>query len=128
MDKTLITIKEFAELLSVSSEWITEAIENGHVPKPLKIGDIERWNLNKVQRWIDSGCPKVGLNSNQLEGQYSRSFCDNDTTSDIETLEEAEKKHIMKVLNYTGDNRAQTATILKIGERTLYRKIKEYGL
>jgi len=31
-------------------------------------------------------------------------------------------------LAFTGGNREQAAQLLGIGERTLYRKIKEYGL
>jgi two-component system response regulator HydG len=44
------------------------------------------------------------------------------------TLQEVEKEHIRQTLEMTDHNRAETAKILQIGERTLYRKIKEYGL
>lgn len=44
------------------------------------------------------------------------------------SLEELEKDMIRKALNQTGGNRRQTAARLGISERTLYRKIKEYGL
>jgi len=44
------------------------------------------------------------------------------------SLEEAEKELIRSTLKMTGGNREQAADILGIGERTLYRKIKEYGL
>jgi two-component system response regulator HydG len=43
-------------------------------------------------------------------------------------LEEVEREHIRRTLEMTGQNRAEAAKILQIGERTLYRKIKEYGL
>ena len=43
-------------------------------------------------------------------------------------LEEVEKQHIINTLAAVGNNRAEAAKILNIGERTLYRKIKEYGL
>ncbi len=45
-----------------------------------------------------------------------------------QSLEEVEKQHIANTLRMTKDNRAEAARILKIGERTLYRKIKEYNL
>ncbi|MHC4926642.1 MAG: sigma-54-dependent transcriptional regulator [Planctomycetota bacterium] len=45
-----------------------------------------------------------------------------------QTLEEVEKEHIRQTLEMTDNNRAEAAKILQIGERTLYRKIKEYGL
>ncbi|MBN2512151.1 MAG: sigma-54-dependent Fis family transcriptional regulator [Sedimentisphaerales bacterium] len=44
------------------------------------------------------------------------------------SLEEIEREHIRRVLEMTGNNRTEAAKILKIGERTLYRKIKEYNL
>ena len=43
-------------------------------------------------------------------------------------LEEIEKMFIAETLRATGGNREEAARMLGIGERTLYRKIKEYGL
>ena len=43
-------------------------------------------------------------------------------------LDRLEKEAIRQTLQMTGGNREQTATLLGIGERTLYRKLKEYGL
>ena len=44
------------------------------------------------------------------------------------SIEQAEKQLIRNTLRMVGGNREQAANILGIGERTLYRKIKEYGL
>ncbi len=44
------------------------------------------------------------------------------------SLEGAEKQLIRNTLKMVSGNREQAAKILAIGERTLYRKIKEYGL
>jgi len=44
------------------------------------------------------------------------------------SLEEAEKQLIRNTLKMVDGNREQAANILGIGERTLYRKIKEYDL
>ncbi len=44
------------------------------------------------------------------------------------SLEDVEKYYIAETLKLTGGNREETAKMLGIGERTLYRKIKEYGL
>ena len=44
------------------------------------------------------------------------------------SLEDVEKYFIAETLKLTGGNREETARMLGIGERTLYRKIKEYGL
>jgi two-component system response regulator HydG len=43
-------------------------------------------------------------------------------------LVEVEKYYIERALEVTGGKREEAAALLGIGERTLYRKIKEYGL
>ncbi|RME76441.1 MAG: sigma-54-dependent Fis family transcriptional regulator, partial [Planctomycetota bacterium] len=44
------------------------------------------------------------------------------------SLEEMERELIRQTLELTDGNREQAAKFLGIGERTLYRKIKKYGL
>jgi two-component system response regulator HydG len=44
------------------------------------------------------------------------------------SLEEAEKQLIRNTLKMVSGSRERASKILGIGERTLYRKIKEYGL
>jgi two-component system response regulator HydG len=44
------------------------------------------------------------------------------------TMEQVEREHILQTLKMTEGNREQAAALLGMGERTLYRKIKEYGL
>jgi two-component system response regulator HydG len=44
------------------------------------------------------------------------------------SLQDAERALIERTLETSGGNRQQAAEMLGIGERTLYRKIKEYGL
>ena len=43
-------------------------------------------------------------------------------------LEELERLFIVETLQFTGGNREEAAAMLGIGQRTLYRKIKEYQL
>ncbi len=44
------------------------------------------------------------------------------------TLAEMEKRYIMKVLQRTSGNRSQAARILGLSRRSLYRKMKKYGI
>jgi len=44
------------------------------------------------------------------------------------SLDALEKQAIRNALQATAGNREQAAQVLGIGERTLYRKLKEYGL
>ena len=58
-------------------------------------------------------------------------FVEESTSSDFlvgKTLNDVERYYIQKALELTSGNRAEAATLLGIGERTLYRKIKEYDL
>lgn len=43
-------------------------------------------------------------------------------------LDEVEKYYVQRALEITGGRREEAAVLLGIGERTLYRKIKEWGL
>jgi DNA-binding NtrC family response regulator len=47
---------------------------------------------------------------------------------EIITLRDLERRHILRVLDYTKGDRASAAMLLGIGRTTLYRKLKEYGL
>lgn len=44
------------------------------------------------------------------------------------TLDDVEREVIRTVLDTVDWNRRQAAELLGIGERTLYRKVKRYGL
>ena len=43
-------------------------------------------------------------------------------------LKDVERYYISRALELTNGNREEASKLLGIGERTLYRKIKEYGL
>ncbi len=68
--------------------------------------------------------PPEILQRRQLPGESKEAAADLAGVS----LTDLEKKAILDTLARTAGNREQAAKILGIGERTLYRKIKEYGL
>jgi two-component system response regulator HydG len=43
-------------------------------------------------------------------------------------MSEVERYYILRALELTNGNREEASSMLGIGERTLYRKIKEYEL
>ncbi len=55
----------------------------------------------------------------------SNSFNNSDL---VFNLSEVEKKHILKILEHTQNNKTKTAELLGIGTATLYRKLSEYGI
>lgn len=48
--------------------------------------------------------------------------------SELVPLEEVEKRYILKVLEAVGGNRSQTAQVLGLDRKTLYRKLLRYGV
>jgi Nif-specific regulatory protein len=43
------------------------------------------------------------------------------------SVAEVERRHILHVLNAVGGNRSEAARVLRIGRRTLYRKLEAWG-
>ena len=60
-----------------------------------------------------------------IEKRQVKNAAENDKTY---SLEELEKKHLQRVLDETGYHRGQAANLLGIDRKTLYKKIKKYGL
>lgn len=63
----------------------------------------------------------------QIRGSTEIVLAGSPTTAGL-TMEQLEKMHISNTLKLTGGNREKTAKMLGIGARTLYRKLREYGL
>ncbi|MCL2330730.1 MAG: sigma-54 dependent transcriptional regulator, partial [Phycisphaerae bacterium] len=63
----------------------------------------------------------------QVRGNTDIVLAGSPTTAGL-TMEQLEKMHIASTLKLTGGNREKTAKLLGIGARTLYRKLREYGL
>jgi DNA-binding NtrC family response regulator len=53
---------------------------------------------------------------------------DSESAGEHESIADMERKLIISTLNSHNGNRKKTADALGIGERTLYRKLKEYGI
>jgi DNA-binding NtrC family response regulator len=70
-----------------------------------------------------SSLPKELSVSNNV-GQIS----DNVSSTEVVSLEELEKRHIKRVLEFTKGNKTKAAELLGIGSATLYRKLQAYGL
>ena len=62
------------------------------------------------------------------QSKASHFLNDNGSSEDILSMEEIEKKHIARALNYFKWDRAQTASRLGISPKTLYTKIKKYEI
>lgn len=89
-------------------------------------------SIKELQKEISSVLPVI-YNKN-IASPVHRIFQDEsgqditDESITTRTLEDTEKETIRKALERNEGKRKKTADELKISERTLYRKIKEYGL
>lgn len=84
----------------------------------IEITDIKKL-LTGLIRHLDQRFDQLETNTNLVDVEIEQ---------EITSLEEMEKKMIKKALEKYHGNRKKIAEVLQISERTLYRKIKEYGL
>jgi excisionase family DNA binding protein len=48
-------------MLQCSERHLYRMIEDGRAPKPMKLGDLNRWPRAIVEKWIHAGCPRPKL-------------------------------------------------------------------
>jgi transcriptional regulator with PAS, ATPase and Fis domain len=91
-------------------------------------------DLKKLVHEIMNGNAMPSVAMDEDSDDYMRPFRSMSSIQEIETVEESlaledvEKEMIRKALEKHHGRRKNAAAELKISERTLYRKIKEYGL
>lgn len=68
------------------------------------------------------------LTAHLLPREITRAAEGTESVSPFTTLEQNERRHILRVLNHVGNNRNQAAKILHIGRKTLYRKMLKYEI
>ncbi len=84
-----------------------------------------RREIAEIKEMI-SGALVMGTMPNQLPERLA--YTETENHLEHPTLQDIERQQIRQVLSDTNGNRRRASEILGIGERTLYRKIKEFGL
>ncbi len=104
-------------------------------PEAQKVLMSHNWpgNVRELRTVIEnmvilSHGPRLGLDSMPDDIRPARELAGGMDNLVGISIEQAEKELIRNTLKMTGGNREQAAKLLGIGERTLYRKIKEYDL
>lgn len=85
---------------------------------------------NVVERAVIMATKKVVTVDDLPEDLLSAADESREKTLEVDigtTVEEMERRLILETLNYTGGDKNQTARILGIGRKTLYRKLNKYG-
>lgn len=54
----LLTVKQVASLVQLSSRAIWRLRSKGWIPNPIQVGGAVRWRRTEVEDWIRDGCPK----------------------------------------------------------------------
>ena len=115
-----LTKEEVANKLKMPVKWVEEAASSGRIPAPVLLDNHMRWREKEIDEWIEEGCPEISKSVRMQK--------DCEIHDVILKLSEVEKQAIMHALRVAKGNREKAARLLGIGERTLYRKIKEYEL
>lgn len=109
------------EVTALHGEIVSLKKDEGHA----QVGSIK-----ELQKELSSVLPVI-YNKNMVSPSVHNIYPQEAVPADdaaVPTLEDTEKETIRKALERNEGRRKRTAEELKISERTLYRKIKEYGL
>ncbi|WMJ78268.1 MULTISPECIES: sigma-54-dependent transcriptional regulator [unclassified Sedimentibacter] len=85
-------------------------------------------NVRELINFIDRGILLSKDNKIHSGDLYTKALMPEQQSGDKMTLGDIEKQHIIEVLNSTNWDKPKAAKILKIGLRTLYRKIDKYEI
>jgi PAS domain S-box-containing protein len=94
-----------------------------------ELENMIEWMINTEsfpEQFNTSGLEDVDTSGNNNPEKKSPS--DKSRSSEAITLEELEKRHIMRVLNQHGGNISLSSKTLGIGRSTLYRKMEAFGI
>ncbi len=91
-------------------------------------------NVRELQNCIERAIALTGYEQLTVEDlpekirNYSRShvLIASDDPMELASLEEVERRYILRVLEAVGGNKSQAATILGLDRKTLYRKLERY--
>ncbi len=104
--------------------------------RPLEISDREMarmkaysWpgNVRELENFIELAINQETLPLSLLQKESQRTVS-NDTQIELNSLEEMEKNHILRVLRQEEYNMTSAAKVLGIGRNTLYRKVQKYQI
>ncbi|MDR1960077.1 MAG: sigma-54 dependent transcriptional regulator [Planctomycetaceae bacterium] len=120
--KTINGVSQAARRCLLRFDWPGNVRQLRNAAESMVVVDIDQ--LLDVDDLPEEFIPESGTTGNDdiAEGEASL------RTLVGQTLEEIERLFITETLQATGGNREEAAKKLNIGERTLYRKIKEYGM
>ncbi len=98
--------------------------------KPLYINMIGQGNIRELRNCIEASivmCRNEFVDVKDLPPQITQDHESQSLNIEVGlSLAEVEKKVILSTLNSLNGNKSKTAEVLKIGRKTLHRKLEEY--
>ena len=110
-------VKYSKRTLNISKK--THEIINGY-PWPGNVRELK----NSLEHAVIV-CQNDSISPSDLPSRITNEFVEN--IDDKTPLSVVERNHILKVFNSTGGNKEESARILKMSKRTLYRRLEEYS-
>jgi len=102
-------------------------------PAAMKALEAHEWRgnvrelKNTIARLVAMSSPGL-LGETELRRALTTGLAEGARVTSAETLEDAERKHVMEVLLLCGGNRTLAAERLGIQRRTIYKKLQRWGL
>jgi len=120
----VIDVRDFSNLISVSDRYG----DNRNLPMPMN-KSAETLDREMIYRALIE-IKKDLMDLKSVAYRYGNEVPHGQETKvdEIVPIEKLEKNAIINALNFTRGNKRKAAKLLKISERTLYRKIKEYDI
>ncbi len=56
----LLDVHSVADMLDCSPRHVFRLAEDKRLPQPVRIGRLVRWQRDRIQSWIEAGCPAGG--------------------------------------------------------------------
>ena len=57
--RKLLNVKQVADLLDCSDRHVYRLVDSGRMPRPVKLGGLNRWPTKTIEDWITADCPAV---------------------------------------------------------------------
>lgn len=102
---------------------------NGNVQQPSSsVPYYPQSDLHLVPAQLNNNMPTIDISSSQKKSPHADISDTDEYVEESLSLDDVEKEMVKKALERNHGKRKNAAKDLNISERTLYRKIKEYGL
>ncbi|WP_084426957.1 helix-turn-helix transcriptional regulator [Roseimaritima ulvae] len=57
--RRMLAANDVAKLFGISTRTLWRWVSSGRIMRPLTIGETKRWDRQKLEEWIESGCPAI---------------------------------------------------------------------